>query len=328
MRSTSSALLLIVAIAASPASAGEAPPTDRARQLAAGVHFIPGEMSGGRQPDGNLVILEGSRGLILIDTGRHAEHTQKALDLAAAAGAPIRAVINTHWHLDHTGGNPRVRLRYPDVRIFASDALEGAMVGFLADYRAQLEVLIPQSADDPQFQDQLRGELAILDSGPLLAPDRIVARSRSRRIAGRRLALHLESRAVTAGDVWILDPATRILVAGDLVTLPVPLFDTACPEGWAHALERLAGEDFDLLVPGHGEPMTREAFGVYRAAFTALVDCAASEQPVAACVDGWFRDAGALATTENAAYARDLAAYYVGEVLRGDPAKLAARCAG
>lgn len=147
-----------------------------------------------------------------------------------------------------------------------------------------------------------------------------------RTIAGRPLEIGLESRAVTAGDVWVLDPATGVLAAGDLVTLPVPLFDTACPGGWKKALERVSAVKFDLLVPGHGDPMTREQFETYRAAFAALLGCAASEHPEAVCIDGWLRDLGPLVPPSDHDFARFLLQYYIPNILRAAPEKTAAAC--
>jgi glyoxylase-like metal-dependent hydrolase (beta-lactamase superfamily II) len=73
------------------------------------------------------------------DAGRHAEHTQQILAFAHQTQRPIKAIINSHWHLDRIGGNSRIRSAYPDVRIYASGALKGAPPGFLADYRRDLE---------------------------------------------------------------------------------------------------------------------------------------------------------------------------------------------
>ena len=44
--------------------------------LAATVTLVPGSFVRGQQPDGNSVILSGKRGLVVVDTGRHAAHTQ------------------------------------------------------------------------------------------------------------------------------------------------------------------------------------------------------------------------------------------------------------
>jgi glyoxylase-like metal-dependent hydrolase (beta-lactamase superfamily II) len=295
-------------------------------QLVPGVDLLPGRFVQNTQPDGNTVVFRAPNGLIVVDTGRHPEHTQAILDLAARERAGVAAVVNTHWHLDHVGGNPMVRTRFPEARVYASGALAGALKGFLADYRAQLQAMIDKTAD-ARAQEPWRAELAIIDSGPALGPDEVVAASGERTIAGRRLRLGLESHAVTAGDVWLFDPATRLLAAGDLVTLPVPFLDTACPSGWQAALGRLGGIDFALLVPGHGAPMGRKQFETYRSAFDRLLTCAASQRDRDECIAGWSKDAATLLTTEDPAFVRSLLGYYVDQ-LRGDASRLARLCAG
>ncbi|MBK9965452.1 MAG: MBL fold metallo-hydrolase [Holophagales bacterium] len=310
------ALLAVVAARAVPAA-----------EIASGVELVPGRFVPGRQPDGNTVILRGRGGLVVVDTGRHAEHAKKVIEAARATGLPVKAVVNTHWHLDHVGGNPAVKAAYPSVRVYASSAIDGALKGFLATYRAQLLEMIAR-APEPEKTKEWRDEVARIDSGRALGPDEVVTSSGQREIAGRRLELHLESRAVTEGDVWIFDSATHVLVAGDLVTLPVPFLDTACPARWEAGLERLSTTDFRLLVPGHGAPMTRPAFETYRTAFDRLLSCASSPQEKEACVEGWMKDAGSLLAGEDAGFVRSLADYYVGSVLRGDEKRLARLCGG
>jgi glyoxylase-like metal-dependent hydrolase (beta-lactamase superfamily II) len=310
-----------VAVAAAPAD-----PTPRAAtELAPAVRLVPGAFVPGRQPDGNSVLIAAPDGLIVIDTGRHPEHAQAILAAAAAWGRPIAAVVNTHWHLDHIGGNPRLRAAHPGLQVTASGAYEKARTGFLTRYRAQLEQLIAETPD-PARQAPYRAELSLLDAGAALGPDAVVRAGGERTIAGRRLRIGLEGPAVTAGDVWVYDPGSRILVAGDLVTLPVPLLDTACPAGWADALGRLAAVDFQSLVPGHGAPLDRAGFARYRTAFGRLLECAAGKAADAACIEGWLRDAGTLVPASEQAFARSLLEYYV-PLLR-DPEPLRARCTG
>ena len=131
MAACPAALLLLLATAAA------APPGGRpaAVEVAPGVWLLPGGFAPGAQPDGNTVLFSAPGGLVVVDTGRHAAHADAVLALARAAGAPIAAVVNTHWHLDHVGGNPRLRAAYPALRVHASRAIEGARTGFLAAYR-------------------------------------------------------------------------------------------------------------------------------------------------------------------------------------------------
>jgi glyoxylase-like metal-dependent hydrolase (beta-lactamase superfamily II) len=137
----------------------------------------------------------------------------------------------------------------------------------------------------------------------------------------------LQKYAVTAGDVWVYDRATRTLVAGDLVTLPVPLFDTACPARWKSALADLSHVPFRTLVPGHGDPMQRAQFEIYRRAYANLLDCAAGAKTNKDCVDGWLADAKPLLLDADSSFARSLADYYVDKALRAPQAKLDRLCA-
>ena len=280
-----------------------------AAEVVPGVHVIRGNFTPGAQPDGNTIILDAPEGLIVIDSGRHVAHTRQILDFARTAGRPIRAVINTHWHLDHVGGNVLIRREYPDARVYASDAIRKALTGFLANYRKQLVEM-----KNPGYE----AEIALIDAGAALAPDVVITRSGRMSIAGRELMIGLEGNAVTAGDVWVLDERTGVLMSGDLVTLPAPFLDTACPSRWAETLQRIADQKFDLLVPGHGEPMTRTQFSTYRAAFTSLLKCESK------CGDAWIAAIRPLAPALDEKFTQAMMGYYV-DLLR-DPAKLAANC--
>lgn len=315
-------LVFMLAVASFAANAAEIV------SVAPNVDLIPGAFVPGRQPDGNSVIFRAGDGLVVMDTGRHAEHTQRIIDYAHAANLPIIAVVNSHWHLDHIGGNPRIRAAYPDVRIYASAAIDDAMHGFLADYHKQLDGAIAQAKDDAKAQQPWRDEIAIIDSGKALYPDVTIEKTQTRRIAGRNFEIHLESHAVTAGDVWIFDPQTRVLAAGDLVTLPVPFLDTACPARWKSALDGLAHQKFKVLIPGHGAPMRRAQFETYRNAYANLLDCATSAKDKSACIDGWVGDAKPLLADDEAKFARSLLDYYVDSSLRGDKERARKLCGG
>lgn len=298
-----------------------------ATPIAPGIYLVPGAAAPGSQPDGNSVIIDAPEGLVVFDTGRHVEHTQQIIDFAAGRGQPVRAIINSHWHLDHVGGNALLRARYPDARIYASSAIDEALGGFLASYRKQLEAVLARPETSPQEAISLRAEVALIDSGPALRPTEVISESGRRDIAGRRLDIHLEHAAVTAGDVWIFDRKTRVLISGDLVTLPAPFLDTACPERWEQALGRLAAEPFAWLVPGHGAPMRAADLDTYRTAFAHLLACSADRRRSQEdCVKGWLSDGSQLIPAAERTYSRALLQYYVGSVLRGDPGKMSKLC--
>src|SRR5262245_46731116 len=80
---------------------------------------VPGGFEKGRQPDGNSVVFDAPDGLIVVDTGRHAAHVDAVIAEARRAGKPIAAIVNTHWHLDHTGGNAELLAAYPGAQVYA-----------------------------------------------------------------------------------------------------------------------------------------------------------------------------------------------------------------
>jgi glyoxylase-like metal-dependent hydrolase (beta-lactamase superfamily II) len=284
--------------------------------IAPDTYLIEGKTTPNSQPDGNSIVILAPKGLIVFDTGRHKQHAQQILEFAHAQNQPIAAIVNSHWHLDHVGGNPLLRAAFPGIPVYASSAIDGARKGFLADYRAHLVSEIAESAKKPEAQESLRTEMALIDEGAALGPTDVITKSATMTIAGRRLQLHLESHAVTAGDVWVLDPETHVLLAGDLVTLPAPFFESACPSGWRTSLGHLSKAHFDWLVPGHGAPMKRQAFDLYRKAFSNLLACAAGNATKNTCIDGWINDASDLIRSDDVSYARTLIGYYLENYLR------------
>lgn len=164
----------------------------------------------------------------------------------------------------------------------------------------------------------MRGDIATVENGAALRPDVVIDNSAVRTIAGKRLRVNLAPNAATAGDVWVYDPATRVTAVGDLVTLPVPFLDTACPEGWSAALTRIANTPFKIAIPGHGGPMTPTQFAAYRTAFDAMIACSASAKDAAECAADWAKAVADLPGADPAPFkrAQSLAVYYVRDVLR------------
>lgn len=308
-------LKLLSAIAAALAiSSAQAEPL----AIAPGVAMIPGSSEPGRQPDGNSILIDAPKGLILVDTGRHREHQDAILAFARKRGKPIAALFNTHWHLDHSGGNAEIRAAYPQAPLYASTAIEGALRDFLPKSRAGAEAYLKSGEASAGIREDMALDFAAMDDPASLRPTAPVTASRKMKLAGRRIDVHLAPFAATEGDVWLLDRRSRVLVAGDLVVAAAPYFDTACPEGWRKALDQIAAQDFRILVPGHGGPMSKAQFLVWRKAFANLLDCAARDATNASCIAGWKRDAAAfIPVGENRT--DGLVGYYLETRLRAAP---------
>ena len=154
-------------------------------------------------------------------------------------------------------GNAELRAAYPEAAVYASNAIEGALTGFLARSRAATERQLEAGQIPEAHRAEVLRTFQAMDHPDALRPTRVVTGSADMVIAGRRLRLNLAPYAATEGDVWIHDRAAGLIVAGDLVVAEVPFMDTACPEGWRRALDAIAATRFTTLVPGHGAPMTR-----------------------------------------------------------------------
>ena len=280
-------------------------------------HFVPGSVPlDFRGPDGNSIFLDATDGLILVDTGRHPAHADKLLAYAKERGQPIAAIINTHWHLDHTTGNFDIRQAYPAAHVYATSAIEGALTGFLGGNREQADKMLSNpKVPAEQKAQMLRGRYRI-DHPDTLRPTVTVARSGRMNIAGRNLEIKTASFAATEADLWIYDPEERLAIVGDLVVDIVPFMDTACPDGWKKALDQVAATPFVTLIPGHGAPMDREQFLKWKSAFDNFVDCGRSLRPKEECVEGWKRDAAPFIDAEHRQYVGEAATYYIETRLR------------
>ncbi|HUP68064.1 MAG TPA: MBL fold metallo-hydrolase [Sphingomicrobium sp.] len=287
-----------------------------AAQAAEPYHLIPGAVPLDSGPDGNTIVLDAPKGLIVFDTGRHPEHARKILDYAKGRGRPIAAVINSHWHLDHSTGNWDIRKAHPRVEIYASNAIQGALATFLKQSRASTDKMLADPKTPAAVRDQLLRGRAVIDHPERIRPNRLISKSGRMRIAGRALDVHLVKFAATEGDVWIFDPRTKTAIVGDLVVDIVPFMDTACPDGWSKALGEVAKAPFTRLVPGHGPVMSRADFAAWRKAYDNFVDCGHSDAAKEKCVDGWLRDAAKFIDAAHKDYARESADYYLTTRLR------------
>lgn len=289
------------------------------QEVAPGVWMIPGGIRPNRQPDGNSVVFEVPEGLVVVDTGRHAWHREAILSLARRQKKDIVAIVNTHWHLDHVSGNPDLRAAYPGLQVYSSGAIDGALTGFLRASAADSAAYLDDPKIPEEMRDDIRNDLLTIENGAALRPDVVISASGTTTFGGLALSVSLVPDAVTAGDVWLYDPKRRVAVLGDLVTLPAPFLDTACPQGWKAALVEVAATPFEVAIPGHGAPMTRAQFLLYQAALESFIDCSATTAAGDDCAGRWADSIRPLLGDDPLEHkrARGMAAYYV-ELLRAN----------
>ena len=306
-------LLFTLTMLALSQAATTAPPPPAAREIAPDTFLVPGAMLADRGPDGNTVVFAGPSGLIVVDTGRHPWHSDGILNVARDRKQPIAAIVNTHWHLDHASGNRRLKAVHPQAKVYTTRAIDRALApgGFL---ERNIAATRKQPLDKMPATRREETELfiATMDAQDSLRPDVPVEQSGPMTLAGRPLSVRVASDAVTDGDIWIYDEKTGVAVIGDLVTLPAPFFESACPGKWMMALDEVRATPFRMAVPGHGPVMTRADFDTYRRAFGNFRSCVGTDSPAATCAAGWTKDVATLLHTDaDRKQASEYATYYV-----------------
>ena len=300
------------------ATSTPAPPA--AREIAPDTFLVAGAMLPDRGPDGNSIVFAGPSGLIVVDTGRHPWHSDGILNFARDRKQPIAVIVNTHWHLDHSTGNRRLKAAHPQAKVYTTRAVDRALApGGFIDRNI---TAVRKQPLDPKMNPTRREEtelfIATMETPESLRPDVPVDRSGTMTLAGRALSVRVAADAVTDGDIWIYDEKTGVAVIGDLVTLPAPFFESACPGPWLTALDEVWATPFKMAVPGHGPVMSRDDFDTYRRAFGSFRTCVGSDGPAATCAAGWTKDVAPLLTTDaDRKQATDYVTYYVDFLRKG-----------
>lgn len=276
----------LAATAPSPAAAQVAPrygpvfEGSAMERLAEGVYAFIAPDSKTAYFNGNTLVVAGDDGVLVVDSGDALTATRKTIaEIKRLTPLPVRYLVNTHWHWDHTLGNGEYRAAFPGVTIISTTATRDLM-----DTRGRAN-LADSIAAIPPYLDSLR---QALDSGkrrdgtPLAPADRESIQAqlddlgrglqcyKDARVTlpdvtfDRELTVRLGSRAVTLmafgpgntpGDAVVYVPDARVVASGDLIVAPTPFaYDSAILE-WPAAMRRLMALDAAIIVPGHGPVM-------------------------------------------------------------------------
>jgi quinoprotein relay system zinc metallohydrolase 2 len=238
IRVLASAILMLCAGAAEAAS--PATTSSEVQKIAAGdyVHFGQVALT---TPDNagdiaNLGVIVGQDAVAIVDTGGSVAVAQRLLRaVQGITDKPVRYVINTHDHPDHIFGN----------------AAFGSGATFVGHHNLPAALARRGTYYLRSFREQL-GEDAI-EAVRIVPPTLLVDTETTLDLGGRRLRLTAWTPAAhTDCDLTVLDEATGVLFAGDLVFLQhVPVVDGSLT-GWLSDLPRLAQLPATIVVPGHG----------------------------------------------------------------------------
>jgi len=205
--------------------------------------------------DVSVVVIEGSDGLMLVDTlSSPGEADAMLADVAARFDAPIRWVVNTHAHYDHTFGNQQLGPQSAhNAVIFGHARLERHFTEHEAP-RLAAALADPSREPDRDWHDVV-----------LTPPTHPISQRTSVDIGGRSVQLIPLPPAHTDTDLALFIPDQRVWILGDLVEESgPPMFGSGSfPIEWPTVLAWLARQmkEGDLVVPGHGRVVDREFVG-------------------------------------------------------------------
>ncbi|HKE85064.1 MAG TPA: MBL fold metallo-hydrolase [Vicinamibacterales bacterium] len=183
---------------------------------------------------GNTTALVTNEGVVLVDDKFEIDYDGIMAQLKKITNQPVKYVINTHYHADHSGGNPKLQ------------AL-GAQVVTSENARAKMADVKQPGMANITLQDSLRLY-----------------------VGGKRVEVRYYGRSHTDGDVVVLFPDHRVLSAGDMFTFgdaTPELIDYAgggSAKDWTKTLDGALQLDFDSVVPGHGTVTTKQEMRKFR----------------------------------------------------------------
>lgn len=188
--------------------------------------------------DLNVGAVLGSDGVLIVDTrASWKEAAELASELRAITVLPIRWVVNTHWHWDHSFGNAR----------FSKAEIWGHELCKIALERRGSEMR--QTAVDwmgPRYEEEIM-------ETEIVPPSHTFAEEISLDI-GRPVVLRYHGFGHTDADILVDVPDADVAFMGDLVEQSAPpAFGDSHPIDWPVTLDGAMSVPRTVLVPGHGD---------------------------------------------------------------------------
>jgi cyclase len=268
-----SLLLAVLLQAPSPAIVGKAYTFDR---IAEGVYYATA--TGSMVTGSNNVVIAGSRDVLVVDTGTTPAAARAFIeDLRLVTSKPVRYVVNTHFHYDHTDGN---QVYAGKADIIAHEYVKQAMsapnllqrepykTSQLTNVPKRIETLKAQiaAAKDASAKAMLDQQLTVAQEGweqlKEIRPTPPTVTYASRKVidlGGREVQLLFLGRGHTNGDTVIYLPKEKIVATGDLMESQIAYMGDAQFDEWVTTLDALKKLDFDTDLPGHGMPFKGKA---------------------------------------------------------------------
>src|SRR5438105_9337058 len=199
------------------------------------------EITGG---GANTLVRVTNQGLIVVDTKNPGDENFNRVmeEIKSVSTQPVKFVLNTHHHPDHVGNNQKF-----------IDA--GAQV-------VALEALKTRMASDPRTKD-IPG-----------LPTVTFAKDYVLKLGGAEVQAHSYGRGHTGDDTMVYFPDLKVVMVSDQITGTTPIVDFAnggSAVEWTQILDGVLRLDFEMAIPGRGEPKSRADVQAFRDKFASLV---------------------------------------------------------
>ena len=219
----------------------------------------------------NAAIFVLSREVLVVDA--HSKPSAAAALLAQikkeVTDKPVRYLVNSHFHWDHTQGTRAYKVANPKVEILASETTKQLMTqlqrdrlkeslasvpGMIDTLRARLSRATTQQ-DKDWCNEQLRQLAAYqqeMKDYPLDLPTKTFAQTHVIQDAAGEIHLGFHGKAHTAGDIQVFSPSKKAIAAGDAVIGFLPNLNDGFPRPWPKTIDTLGALQFDHIIGGHG----------------------------------------------------------------------------
>ncbi len=191
---------------------------------------------------GNITVAVGSDGIIMVD-GQFAPLSDKIkAAIKAISPLPVKYLVNTHYHGDHTGGNEN--FAKDGVTIFAHDNIRVRLAG--------------------GTKNGLTGALAASRPADALPKETYFGGSVTLDVGGRKARLTHVANAHTDGDTWVYLADANVLAVGDTMNNlkrygTIDFANGGDVRGMIRAMDTYlkVANDNTKVVPGHGPLATK-----------------------------------------------------------------------
>jgi len=185
---------------------------------------------------GNIIVLPGADGTLTVDSGLATSRTQIRAALDAISPGPVRYLLNTHWHFDHTDGNEWMHLA-------------GATIVAHENTRKRMSAVQAIPAFSIVFEPSPAAAL----------PAVVFTQWRELKLNGETILMKRYTPAHTDSDVSVFFENTNVIHTGDTWFSGYYPFIDYDSGGSIDGLVAASSENLErtdaqtLVVPGHGE---------------------------------------------------------------------------